>query len=193
MELWEYSNIFVILITLQIGEFFENYWHGKGKYSYLNGDVYIGDFNLSIREGKGIYTYIEGDVYSGDWVNAQKHGQGTIKYADGEAYQGEWVYDKRCGKGTNTFPNGDVFDGTFCDDVWHGLGKFIYGHKSAFVGGKYDLPFDDIKKVSSLLQFDHSIEFIYGKKNGLGVFIFANGAVYEGALLRNINLIFVLI
>lgn len=36
--------------------------------SYVNGDVYKGMWSKGKKHGKGNYTYSDGDYYDGDWV-----------------------------------------------------------------------------------------------------------------------------
>ena len=40
--------------------------HGKGKYSYADGNVYEGDWKDGKKHGKGKYSWASGDVYEGD-------------------------------------------------------------------------------------------------------------------------------
>ena len=39
------------------GEFENNTFSGKGKYSYSNGDVFEGEFSKNLKHGNGIYVY----------------------------------------------------------------------------------------------------------------------------------------
>lgn len=40
--------------------------------------------------GKGVYTWANGEVYEGEWVNGLKEGQGIWKGIFGDSYIGEW-------------------------------------------------------------------------------------------------------
>jgi len=48
--------------------------HGKGKYTWPNGDVYEGDFVDDKKHGKGKFTSADGEVYVGDWMNDKRRG-----------------------------------------------------------------------------------------------------------------------
>jgi hypothetical protein len=42
------------------------------------------------RSGKGKYCYLNGDVYEGDWRADKKEGFGNLKMSTGDNYEGEW-------------------------------------------------------------------------------------------------------
>ena len=53
-----------------------------------SGGKHEGDYENDVKHGKGKYTYPNGDVYTGQWKDGLKHGKGVYKYkADG----GVWV------------------------------------------------------------------------------------------------------
>ena len=52
---------------------------------------YDGDWVEGNMHGRGVYTYANGDSYDGDWVDDKKHGRGVHTYADGGVYDGECV------------------------------------------------------------------------------------------------------
>ena len=60
------------------GNFEKNLFHGKGKYTYYNGDEYDGDFEYGIRKGKGIYKQKNGFIFEGLWENNVPNGFGKI-------------------------------------------------------------------------------------------------------------------
>ena len=41
--------------------------HGKGTWTYENGDIYVGDFLENEMHGYGIYTLKNGKKYSSTW------------------------------------------------------------------------------------------------------------------------------
>ena len=66
--------------------------HGKGVYTYHNGDMYDGEWREDKRHGKGTVTYAPADdgsteKYVGDWVEGKMHGLGRYEYADGGIYE----------------------------------------------------------------------------------------------------------
>ena len=60
------------------GNFEKNLFHGKGKYTYYNGDEYDGDFEYGIRKGKGVYKQKNGIIFDGMWENNVPNGFGKI-------------------------------------------------------------------------------------------------------------------
>jgi hypothetical protein len=59
------SSLFVstwLDFLIYSGEFFENKKHGKGTFSWTNGNKYKGDFCYEQRTGQGIYTWKEVDT-----------------------------------------------------------------------------------------------------------------------------------
>lgn len=47
--------------------------------SYKNGNVYRGAFMNNKPHGKGIYTWANGEIYDGEWIQASKNGFGIWK------------------------------------------------------------------------------------------------------------------
>jgi hypothetical protein len=52
--------------------------HGKGKYYYIKGELYIGDWKNNVKDGVGQYFYENGTRYSGEFQNNMKHGNGRL-------------------------------------------------------------------------------------------------------------------
>ena len=96
--------------------------HGKGKYTYANGNVYEGDFQDGKRHGKGKFTYASGSVYEGDWKDDNFHGKGKYTFANGNVYEGDYQDGKRHGKGKYTSADGTVYEGDFQDGKRNGKG-----------------------------------------------------------------------
>ena len=40
--------------------------------------------------GKGVYTWKNGEIYDGEWVNGVKQGYGIWKGLNNDSYIGEW-------------------------------------------------------------------------------------------------------
>ena len=51
--------------------------HGKGKFTYANGNVYEGDYHNDKRHGKGKYTLANGDVYEGNFQDDKRNGKAS--------------------------------------------------------------------------------------------------------------------
>ena len=53
-----------------------------------------------MRHGKGKYTWSDGNYYDGQWCNGDFQGRGTYFWAKTEnAYDGQWVGDAMHGQG----------------------------------------------------------------------------------------------
>jgi len=107
------------------GEVRQGLFHGKGKITWSNGEIYEGDWVYGKRTGKGKYTFANGNVYEGDFVDGKWHGKGKIIWTNGNVYEGDWVYNKLTGKGKYTWANGDVYDGYWVDGKQANKEKFL--------------------------------------------------------------------
>jgi hypothetical protein len=68
--------------------------HGKGIYTFSNGEIYEGDFVIGKRHGKGKSTWLDGTTYEGDFANNEFHGKGKYIASNGEVYEGYWINGK---------------------------------------------------------------------------------------------------
>lgn len=82
--------------TLQNGpETFVGSWvndqiHGKGKYTFANGELYEGEFVNGLFEGLGTYHFIDGGVYKGHWYRGTMHGKGEYTDAKKKVWKGSF-------------------------------------------------------------------------------------------------------
>lgn len=77
------------------GEWKDNQRHGKGVYTWKDGERYEGAFENDQRTGFGSYNWSSGERYEGNWVNNRRQGTGTLYDPDGNiSYQGQWEKDK---------------------------------------------------------------------------------------------------
>ncbi len=74
--------------------------------TYANGDVYVGEWTNDFRHGKGKHTLVSGEVYDGQWVNNFRHGKGKITFANQNVYEGDFVLGIQHGKGKETLADG---------------------------------------------------------------------------------------
>ena len=73
------------------GEWTDDERHGRGKYTYVNGDVYDGEWRHGRRHGSGTYTYSStttggGSHYYGQWKNGRQVGYGELVHANHKYY-----------------------------------------------------------------------------------------------------------
>ena len=48
--------------------------HGKGTWTYADGDIYVGDFHKNKMHGNGIYTFVDGEKFSSTWKDGKRFG-----------------------------------------------------------------------------------------------------------------------
>ena len=65
-----------------------------------NGDVYIGDMVDNKFSGKGKYKWVDGQLYQGEYRDGMEQGTGMELYPSGNAYFGEFADSNFNGKGT---------------------------------------------------------------------------------------------
>ena len=138
--------------------------HGKGTFTWSNGDKYEGDFVNGIRQGKGTYTWSNGNNYEGDFVNGIRQGKGTFKTINGYVYMGDFVNGMHHGKGRLEWPNGDVYKGDFVNGMHHGKGRLKWHNGDVYEGA-----------------------FVNGKTHGKGTFTWSNGDIYKGDFVNGIK------
>ena len=64
--------------------------HGRGKFTWPNGDVYEGEFVNGTRNGYGI-TILPELVHEGEYVNSYRTGVGKTKWVNGNVFEGDHV------------------------------------------------------------------------------------------------------
>ena len=104
------------------GGFKEGVKHGKGVFTWANGDVYEGGFENGLRNGRGVYSCRNGNRYDGEWKDNLKNGRGVFYYKNGDRFEGSYSGSLKNGHGVYYFKNGDVFEGEWLNDMRHGTG-----------------------------------------------------------------------
>lgn len=100
------------------GMFKDGYFHGRGKMSQANGDVYMGEWENDKATGIGaFYDASQGVRYNGEWVNDAQHGQGEEWWDEGARtkYIGQFYKGKKQGKGRFEWADGSYYTGEFVD------------------------------------------------------------------------------
>ena len=104
------------------GEWRDDAMHGTGKFVSVAGDgdgggfTYEGEFESNRRHGRGVLRWTSGDKYVGDWCAGERTGHGLLIYASGDRFEGAWSADKKHGRGTYWSANGYRYDGVWCHD-----------------------------------------------------------------------------
>lgn len=106
------------------GGYKEGAKHGKGVFTYADGRSYDGEFEDDMRCGRGVFHYLNGDVYDGEWKGNLKHGQGVFFYKSGDRYEGSYSNSLKDGHGTFYFRNGESYEGEWKSDKRHGEGVY---------------------------------------------------------------------
>jgi len=149
---------------------------------------YVGELKDGFPHGKGTFTYDNGDKYTGGWMSRPStqwmdysgmdisrtfeffaltelthnhsfssfHGRGTLTYYDGDKYAGGFLLGAFHGNGTFTTAK-DKYVGEYKNGYKNGFGTQTYSNGDKYVG-----------------------EYKNGYKNGNGTYTYANGDKYVG-------------
>ena len=79
-------------------------FHGRGIYTYPNGDTYIGEFRFGKIQGEGQFTFTNGDKYIGSVSENKMHGKGKMTFATGGHYMGYFSNNQFHGEGVLATP-----------------------------------------------------------------------------------------
>ena len=139
------------------GETLNGDYHGKGTYTWPNGQRYIGDWIKGKLHGKGIYTWPNGQKYEGDFLRGERHGRGTQTWPDGQWKEGTWENDEfMAGKGRWIFDGGDTYEGERSQGAWNGKGKYKWSSGKIYEGEWKD---GEQHGMGKLLNSDGSIKY----------------------------------
>jgi hypothetical protein len=192
--------------------------NGMGKYSWPTvGDLYCGEFTAGVIHGRGTFTWGNGDSYQGIFKKGLMQGENGIMktFSTGDVYEGPFKKGKAHGWGKKSFGNGDVFEGMYRYETRLGFGTYVWNDSSAYVG-KWNEGLiegrgmitrfitqhgsDTLADVNPDFHFgawsgglccdygvrmytngDHYTgEFHSGLRSGYGIYKFSNDDVYEG-------------
>jgi hypothetical protein len=144
--------------------------------------VYDGQWVAGDCSGFGIITYKNtNDSYQGGFFDNMKHGLGVMKYSDGRIYDGTFQFD-RMGKGKMTYTDGSTCWGYWSNDsLPHGRGKLTFADDSVY-DGEFDRGCMQGHGRMTLPGGQWYLgEWTYGKKNGIGLEVLADGSIcHEG-------------
>ena len=157
---------------------------GRKSQKFTDGSRYYGDFVDGKRHGKGTNYFADGAQYDGDFKNGYMNGYGLMVYADGEKYDGEWADGKRHGQGTHFYTNGAKYVGEWVNNQKQGKGAFYYVNPQALYDGdwhadeRHGYGVEEIYTDEGTQRYEGAFKF--GKRNGYGKMICADGETYEG-------------
>ena len=104
---------------------------GKGVQRFNTGAYYEGNFFNNEFHGDGKYTYADGQCTKGV-LQGEIHGRGKVIYHFGDIYEGFLLTVSAVG--TDTYADDGIYEGMFKADDFHGQGSYKYKDGSIYVG-----------------------------------------------------------
>lgn len=90
-------------------------YHGVGRLTHPNGDIYQGEWKDGKACGKGIFVDKKGMMYEGEWLDDKYHGKGREEWRYNKiVYTGDFVKGQKTGKGKFEF-DGNLYEGEFLE------------------------------------------------------------------------------
>jgi len=118
------------------GDWVNDKKHGIGTQN-LDSGTYVGYFVNGFREGKGKYTWLNGDVYNGEFNNG--HFNGKAEFYNNQTKEttiGHFLHLKKNGHVKQYNKNGDmIFCGEWLNDMKNGFG-YLY-HENEIIKEGY--------------------------------------------------------
>eukprot|EP00931_Biecheleriopsis_adriatica_P026363 TRINITY_DN16053_c1_g1_i1.p1 TRINITY_DN16053_c1_g1~~TRINITY_DN16053_c1_g1_i1.p1 ORF type:complete len:1165 (-),score=300.95 TRINITY_DN16053_c1_g1_i1:47-3541(-) len=184
--------------------------HGQGKLTYHSDtpSYYEGGWQAGQKHGQGKQLWPTGNEFEGQWQLGKMSGEGTMIWRNStggcERYSGQWVDSCPHGMGTHTWM---VTDPTRKDDAtaesWllqptppgtaghhsgqahplsgHPLAKHDSpGHRSTLPSQPQGHGRHDSHTAMQQLNNRYTGQWVWGRREGLGTFYYANGAYYHG-------------
>jgi len=155
--------------------------HGKGIWTFADGDVYEGSWENGDMSGHGVMTYANGNIYDGLWQEGLPHGFGRWSYPDSASLEGEWSRGVFTGAhGVLHAPDQSKYEGQLKNGVPYGQGT---KHHSDDRVEKGSWKSDHLHGQGELTEPDGSSyigEFKSGKPHGQGKWTYADGRIIEG-------------
>jgi len=186
------------------GSFSHNRVQGSGKLIWDNGNQFKGKFKAGHRHGPGKLANADQSIcYDGLWQKSLRHGQGKLSCGETCFFEGEWENGVRSGHGKIVFDSDDVYEGEWADDQPNGFGEMRWLKSSERYRGTWEngLPHGrgeytwgsvagkaDPEQISRF-QMSNSYEgnWVRGRREGFGVFLFSDGAYYRGEWKNNLK------
>lgn len=166
-----------VAVTGYLGEWVDERKHGKGSFTYENGDTYVGEWVKDKAHGHGIYK-TKFSIYTGEWSEDLKNGHGEESYHDeaGETlYKGDFHQGHRHGRGSLTWPDGSTYDGDFCQNNLQGMGVFVFKNGQKYSGAVADNSIDGAGRYEWPDGTHYEGQYKVGMKHGHGSFLLKSG------------------
>lgn len=121
------------------GDWEQGQYHGYGKFTSSQGDVYDGPFVQGLKEGPDDATmnFHDGRRFKGRF-HGDKMREGILQFVDGSSYEGLLENNKRNGFGLYCFQNGDQYEGQWKNDLMHGRGRMEWKSDGAWYNGDWE-------------------------------------------------------
>lgn len=172
---------FVAQTSRYKGSFLENKKHGRGEYTWQNGEKYNGDWVHDSQSGKGKWTWPNGNWYEGQFKNGIIVGEGEFFFADrGDSFKGSFLAGKAHGKGVYTYSTGDRYEGEMQAGVPSGRGVYRYKGGDVIEGTFENGAANGRGKYSFASGNRYEGDMVAGALTGNGAFSYTNGSRYEG-------------
>lgn len=140
-----------------------------------------------------------GNCYEGEWKLGKMHGYGTMIWKNGsnaEIYTGEWVENCPHGQGTHTWLTLDRPDST--TESWLNqpspppsagqIGQGVHGVRSIGLVPPQELRRHEAQMhATQQLNNRYTGQWVWGRRQGVGTFYYANGAYYHGDWKGNVK------
>ncbi|PIK56756.1 putative radial spoke head 10-like B [Apostichopus japonicus] len=176
------------------GDFTNNEITGKGLYHWPDSSTYEGEVLNGKRHGHGTFRCMASPAsYTGQWKMGQRHGTGIIRYdTDGLSfYEGDWMSNKRHGYGVRRYRSGNVYEGEWANNNRHGQGIMRWVDLNQTYNGQWEKGVQNghgdhtwyIRRLPGSqypMRNQYIGDFLYGRRHGYGVILYANGSKYEG-------------
>jgi hypothetical protein len=160
------------------------YCHGKGAFSYQNGDFYDGAWEYDVKHGHGVMEYNNGNIYSGNWKLDKYDGHGKLMIKNQYLYIGNFTNNSKYGPGKMIFNNGNIIEGIWIND---GIlsGKINYKNGDIYEGGIVKLKKNGYGKMTLYNGDVHEGTWVNDELRGIIKITYINGDTSEGSMKNN--------
>lgn len=141
--------------------------------------------SLPLQDGDGPrrrpkYTFRTGATYEGEWKGNLRHGCGKQIWKDGAQFVGWWRENAASGHGKFVHPDGNYFIGQWRCNAAQGLGTMYNIQGFPTYRGQW---VDDLQHGYGVERWEGGAycgQFVWGKKQGRGVYEWPDSSTYSG-------------